>query len=144
MSALDSLTLSTEIDRVDWLALVSVFERAPLGKRDPVVLEQTFRNSGCYCFAYHGDELIGAGRALTDRVSYAFVLDVVLVPEHQGKGYGREIMRFIASASGARNLVLHSVPERQGFYSALGYRKMKTAMALFDAPGLWCERGYIE
>jgi aralkylamine N-acetyltransferase len=144
MSPIAPFTISTDIDNVDWQALVAVFDRAPLGKRDPVVLEQSFRNSGCVCFAYHSTELIGAGRTLTDRTNYALVLDVVVVPEHQGKGYGREIMRFLASASGAKNVILHSVPEKQAFYSRLGYRKMKTAMALFENPAQWCERGYIE
>lgn len=136
--------LSTDIDHVDWAALASVFERAPLGKRDPEVLEQLFRNSGCFCFAYRAGEPIGAGRALTDRINYAFVLDVVVLPEHQGKGVGASIMRFLASACGARNVLLHAVPGKQDFYARLGYRKMTTAMALFAQPDRWHELGYIE
>jgi len=140
----DQFQLTTDIDSIDWLALASVFERAPLGKRDPKILEQLFRNSGCYCFAFLSGELVGAGRALTDGINYAFVLDVVLLPEHQGKGYGAGIMRFLIAASEAKNIVLHSVPGKEGFYSKLGYRKMITAMALFADPDSWQERGYIE
>jgi ribosomal protein S18 acetylase RimI-like enzyme len=145
MSPPSPLLLSTEIDCVDWEALVALFERLQFGtQRDPPVVEQLFRNSGCYCFAYHSGALIGCGRALTDRINYALVLDVVVAPECQGKGYGSEIMRFLVSASGAKNHILHAVPDKQPFYAKLGFRKMKTAMALFADPKRWTDRGFIE
>jgi GNAT superfamily N-acetyltransferase len=138
------LQIFSDVDAIDWPALANVFERAPLGKRDPVRLEQTFRNSGVCAFAWLDGQLVGTGRALTDQLSYAFILDVVLLPEHQGRGFGRQIMDYLATKSGARNHVLHAVPERQPFYAALGYRKMTTAMALFEHPDFWHENGYIE
>src|ERR1700733_13773332 len=39
------LQLTSELDAVDWANLAGVFERAPLGNRDPNVLELQFRNS---------------------------------------------------------------------------------------------------
>ena len=144
MNSTSELILSAEIDAVNWTALSLIFALTPLGQRDPCVLERTFRNSGVFCFAYLGHHLIGAGRALTDRSSYAFITGIIVRPEHQRKGYGRRIMSHLVASSGAKNHVLYSVPEMQSFYAALGYRRMKTAMALFADPEYWHANGYIE
>jgi aralkylamine N-acetyltransferase len=144
MSLNHDFYLSSDICNIPWQRLADVFEQAPLGKRDPLVLEQLFRNSSVCCFAYYEGQLIGAGRALSDQINYAFILDVVILPKHQGKGYGRQLMNFIAKSSKASNMVLHAVPEMQNFYAKLGYRKMTTAMALFADPEYWHKNYYIE
>ncbi len=136
--------LSDDITTVDWNRLAAAFERAPLGKRDPETLRETFRNSGVRCFALDDGLLVGAGRAITDWVNYAVILDVVLLPEYQGKGIGKRIMKYLAERSKAKNVLLHSVPGKEQFYKALGYRRMKTAMGLFADPGAKRQQGYIE
>ncbi len=102
--------LCTDIERVDWLALAEVFERAPLGARDPAVLEQSFRNSQCRCFVYADGHIIGAGRALSDGLLWCVVFDVVLLPEYQGQGLGRAIMDALTAQAGARNVMLYAAP----------------------------------
>ncbi len=144
MTISNDFCIGSDIDRVDWQNLADVFERAPLGKRPPELLRQVFSNSTCYGFGYLGAELIAAGRILTDRLSYALILDVVVTPERQGQGYGRCIMEYLTAGSGAKNIILHAVPAKQGFYAALGYRRLKTAMALFEKPDFWLQQGYIE
>jgi len=124
--------------------LAVVFERAPLGTREPARLEQVFRNSSVRCFAYDGNLLIGAGRAITDWLSYAVIFDVVLLPEYQGQRIGAAIVRYLAKHAQAKNVLLHSVPGKEGFYEKLGYRKMKTAMGLFADPERQRRLGYIE
>ena len=94
-------TLSDDLRPIDWDRLALIFQRAPLGTRDPAVLRRVFANSGVRCFAWDGPELIGAGRAITDGVRYAVIFDVVLLPEYQGKGIGKEIMAFLIERSEA-------------------------------------------
>jgi GNAT superfamily N-acetyltransferase len=115
---------------VDWVRLSEVFKRAPLGNRAANKLEEVFQNSPIRCFVWDAGELIGAGRAITDGVRYSVIFDVVLLPEYQGRGIGKQIMDFLADRSKARAILLYTVPEREGFYAKLGYRKMKTAMAV--------------
>ena len=137
-------TLSDNIGEIDWDRLALVFKRAPLGERDPAVLRKAFENSGVRCFAWDQKELIGAGRAITDGIRYAVIFDVVVLPEFQGRGIGKEIMAFLAERSKAANILLHAVPGKEAFYQKLGYRKMTTAMARFENPEVQRERGYIE
>ncbi len=121
-----------------------VFQRAPLGNRDPVKLRETFQNSAIRCFVWDGKELIGAGRAITDGVRYSVVFDVVLVLEYQGRGIGKQIMNFLTDRSKAPAFLLYAAPGREGFYAKLGYRKMKTAMAKFSNPEAQAKAGYVE
>jgi ribosomal protein S18 acetylase RimI-like enzyme len=87
---------------------------------------------------------MGAGRALTDGVRFAVIFDVVVLPEYQGRGIGKQIMAFLAERSKAPNILLHAVHGKEGFYRKLGYRKMTTAMARFENPDAQRQRGYIE
>jgi ribosomal protein S18 acetylase RimI-like enzyme len=139
-----AIILSDDITTVDWNRLAAVFERAPLGKRDPETLREIFQNSGVKCFALDDGLLVGAGRAITDWVNYAVIFDVVLLPEYQSKGIGKRMMMYLAEHSKAKNVLLHSVPGKERFYEALGYRRMKTAMGLFADPETKRQQGYID
>jgi ribosomal protein S18 acetylase RimI-like enzyme len=139
-----SLRFSNDVSEIDWDALVVVFKRAPLGERTAEKLRAAFLNSSIRCFVWQADQLIGAGRAITDGVTYAAIFDVVLLPEFQRKGIGSQIMDRLAIASKAPNIILHASPGKEGFYRKLGYRKMKTAMARFANPAQQEAWGYIE
>ena len=139
-----NVTLSDDITVVDWERLLVVFNRAPLGGRSAVGLCEVFTNSGVRCFAWDGRALIGAGRAITDGVRYAVIFDVVVLPEYQGKGIGKKIMTFLGERAKAANILLYAASGKEGFYQELGYRKMKTAMALFKNPDAQRQWGYIE
>jgi ribosomal protein S18 acetylase RimI-like enzyme len=139
-----SIEFSTEIEAIDWEQLAVVFERAPLGPRQPELLEQSFRNSQVRCFAYDAGQIVGAGRALTDWISWTVVFDLVLVPELQGLGHGRSMMRMLGERANAKNIMLHASPGKEAFYERLGFRRMKTAMALFGNAERAEALGYIE
>ncbi len=139
-----SIEFSGEMEGVDWERLAEVFLRAPLGRRDAGKLREVFQNSPIRCFVRDGTELIGAGRAITDEVRYTVIFDVVILPEYQGRGIGKQIMKFLTERSKAETALLFAVPGKEGFYTKLGYRKMKTAMAKFPNPELRQQAGYVE
>src|SRR5258708_4973276 len=93
--------LTDDASAIDWDRLALVFKMAPLGERDPAKLKETFTNSAVRCFVWHEGELIGAGRAITDHVAYAAIFDVVVLPAYQGKGIGKQIMKFLGERSKA-------------------------------------------
>ena len=139
-----SIEFTENPEGINWEQLSVVFQRAPLGNRDPIKLRETFQNSPIRCFVRDGKELIGAGRAITDGVRYSVIFDVVRLPEYQGRGIGKQIMHFLAERSKAPAFLLYAAPGREGFYAKLGYRKMKTAMAKFPNPEAQEKAGYIE
>ena len=131
-------------EAIDWERLSVVFKRTPLGNRDPVKLREVFQNSPIRCFVWDSGELIGAGRAITDGVRYSVIFDVVLLPEYQGRGIGKQIMEFLENRSKTSTFLLYAMPDKESFYSKLGYRKMKTAMAKFPNPEMQQKNGFIE
>ena len=82
-----------EIDAVDWDELSDLYRVAPLGIKPPEALRTVFGNSMFRCFAYADGRLVGAGRALADGLDCAYIGDVAVHPDEQGRGLGKEIIR---------------------------------------------------
>ena len=141
--ALDyQLTFSTT--GVDWQTAASIFEKTELGVRESTRLEQAFESSTLVCFAWDGDLLIGMGRALSDGVYQSVVYDLCILPEHQGNGLGSTMMEEMLTRLKTPSVILWSVPGKEGFYTKLGFHKMRTAMARFEHPEVSARTGYIK
>lgn len=139
------IQFSTDIAGVSWEELARVFELAPLGKRrDPEKIELAFRNSPLKVFAFDGNKLVGAGRALSDGVWRAIIYDVAVLPEYQGRGIGSEMMRQLIQTAKVDVIMLYAAPGKEAFYERFGFRKMKTAMAIMANPEDRREKGFIE
>lgn len=140
-----NILLTTEIGRISWPELSRVFELAPLGKRrDPEKLKLAFRNSQLKVFAFDGEHLVGAGRALSDGVWRAAIYDVAVLPDYQGRGIGSRIIRHLVENANADVIMLYAVPGMESFYERFGFRKMKTAMAIMPLAEEARKRGLIE
>jgi ribosomal protein S18 acetylase RimI-like enzyme len=129
---------------IDWDELSALYKAAPLGDKSPDWLRTAFTNSMFRCFAYDADTLVAAGRALADGVDCSYICDVAVLPSHQGKGLGRDIIkRLVAQSKHHRKIILYSVPGKESFYKKLGFRRMNTAMAIFEDQDKALARGYI-
>lgn len=118
---------------IDWGELSNLYRIAPLGNKDPEHLRVVFGNSRYKCFVVDGDRLVGAGRALADGLDCSYLCDVAVHPDHQGKGLGKAIVtRLREMSAGHKKIILYANPGREGFYEKLGFRHMRTAMAIFE------------
>jgi ribosomal protein S18 acetylase RimI-like enzyme len=135
---------SSDLTEIDWNELCELFEAAPLGTRDPVKLEETFRNSKYRSFLFVDSKLVGVGRALADGHDCSYVCDIAVHPDYQGKGFGKKIVRkLIDQSSGHEKIILYANPGKEGFYSKLGFMKMNTAMAIFQNEEAMMQNGTI-
>ncbi len=138
------LDWSTTLDGLDWAELEALYSAAPLGHKSAAGLRTAFGNSLFRVLVREQGRLVGAGRALADGVDCAYLCDIALLPSHQGRGLGREIVqRLLAQVRGHRKIILYAVPGKEGFYRALGFRRMTTAMAIFDDQAAAMARGYL-
>ncbi len=118
---------------IDWAQLSHLYRIAPLGEKSPGDLEVVFQNSRFKCFVFDGELIIGAGRALADGLDCSYICDVVVHPDYQGTGLGKQIVnKLVEFSSGHAKIILYTVPGKEGFYHKLGFRKMNTAMAVFS------------
>ena len=136
---------SDAIDNFDWDELAALFRAAPLGNKHPSGLKTAFSNSLFRCFAYEDGKLVGVGRALADGVDCSYICDVAVLPSHQGSGLGKEIVtRLVNLSQGHKKIILYSVPGKEPFYRKFGFRRMTTAMAIFEDQQLARERGFLD
>ena len=140
----DAIRLSFATEGVDWAEAATVFERAPLGTREPSVLKTTFENSDLVCFAWDGRNLVGVARALSDGMAQSVIYDLCILPEYQGKSLGTRMMKAMTARLDTKNVVLWAVPGKEGFYARLGFKPMLTAMALVENPEKTAGDGYIK
>lgn len=138
-----AIRISFERDGVDWAEAADIFEKAPLGTREPDVLRRTFENSDLNCFAWDGDALVGIARALSDGVVHSVIYDLCMLPEYQGRGLGSRMLEGMLDRLNTPNVVLWSVPGKEGFYARFGFKPMCTAMARFENPERSASQGYI-
>ena len=133
------------LEGVDWDELSALYRAAPLGDKPPEWLRTAFGNSMFRCFVRDGGRLVGAGRALADGVDCAYLCDIAVLPSHQGGGLGQAIVqRLVDAARGHRKIILYAVPGREPFYRRFGFRRMRTAMAIFADPRQMAARGYLD
>jgi hypothetical protein len=53
------------------------------------------------------------------------------------------VERLVRLSAGHRKIILYSVPGREPFYAAVGFRRMTTAMAIFENQADARARGYL-
>ena len=93
-------------------------------------VRRSWERAGVVLGVYHGDELIGCARAVTDFARFAYLSDVFVLPEHRGHGLGRwlvETMMEHPEIPGVR-WVLHTRSYTARFYVQLGFE------VIFDSP----------
>jgi len=122
-----------------------LYRAAPLGEKDPSDLKTAFSTSKFKFFVYDSGRLVGVGRALADGVDCSYICDIAVLPSHQGLGLGREIIaKLVALSTGHKKIILYAAPGKEAFYRGLGFRRMTTAMAIFENQARALERGLID
>lgn len=100
-------------------------------------LEQTLKaveNSLCYG-VYHGRELVGFARVVTDRATFAYIGDVFILEAHRGKGLSKWLMQVITEQpdmQGLRRWLL-ATRDAHGLYEQYGFTELKH-------PDRWMEK----
>jgi len=132
-------------ETLDWDELSALYHAAPLGNKNPADLKVAFGNSRFICFAREEGRLVGVGRALADGIDCSYICDVAVLPSHQGTGLGKEIVaRLVNQSAGHKKIILYAVPGKEPFYKKFGFKRMRTAMAIFENPAAAQENGYID
>ena len=120
-------SITKDLPRADVLALYRA--AGWFGPSDPAPeLDAMIANSFAVSAAFDGaGRLVGMARALSDGVSDAYILDVVVAPEFRLQGVGREIVKRLAdhlASFGIDWIVCVGVPGTESFYRAAGAAPM--------------------
>ena len=100
-------------------------------------LERALENSLCFG-VYEDERQIGFARVVTDRATFAFILDDYIEESHRGRGLGKWLMQTIQQhpeLQGLRRWMLYTHDQR--IYAKVGFKALAdpaTYMEIFD-PG---------
>lgn len=88
----------------------------------PERLQAAMRNSAKVISAWDGDVLIGLVNALSDGVMVAYVHYLLVRPDYQRRGLGRELLsRMLAEYEGCARKLLVTDDDGVGFYERCGF-----------------------
>jgi hypothetical protein len=69
----------------------------------------------------------------------------VVHPGYQGQSLGKAIvLKLTELSAGHRKIILYANPDKESFYEKLGFRRMRTAMAIFQDQDRAVQSGLIE
>ncbi|WP_410507308.1 GNAT family N-acetyltransferase [Methanosarcina hadiensis] len=87
-------------------------------------LKKVFGNTWYWITAYQNEDIAGCGRLISDGVLYAFVCDIIVMPDHQNKGIGSAILKQLVKKCqeiGLKRVWLFAAPGKAGFYEKHGF-----------------------
>jgi len=88
----------------------------------PDKLVVAMQNSGSVFTAWDNNKLVGLINALDDGIMTAYVHYLLVNPEYQGKGIGKELVRMVSKKyKDYRRIVLISYDKQIDFYKKCGY-----------------------
>ena len=95
---------------------------------DPDVLVAAVEGSTRVVTARYGEDLLGLARVLSDGASIAYLQDVLVRPELQREGVGRQLVQAaLEPFAHVRQKVLltDDEPRQRAFYESLGYTELR-------------------
>ena len=91
-------TIDTERERLPMATLVCwIRETYWASDRSPEMILQSWEGAAIVFGLYHGDEIVGCARVVTDTISIAYLADVFILPAHRGIGLGTWLVESMVS-----------------------------------------------
>lgn len=116
-----TIDYSLAVDDIDWVALIAALaaDRFDNG-RTPGQMESSFRNSYRCVIARDGTAIVATGRALSDGVCNAYVVDVWTRSAYRRMGIGRRVVDLLCEGLRGQHVYLFT-DDRRDFYTACGF-----------------------
>lgn len=122
----DGYLVTTDPAKFDLNAIHGCLVRAYWSQGIPrKTVERAVANSLCFA-VLHGKAQVGFARVVTDCATYAYLCDVYILEEHQGKGLGKWLMECVMAHPSLQGLRRFSLATRDahGLYRQFGFREL--------------------
>ena len=97
--------------------------------RSTAQLRLSFEQSQHVAMGFDGDRCMATGRALSDGVGNAYVIDVWTHSDYRGRGVATEIMQRLLDAVSGQHVYLQT-DDAVAFYERLGFRPQPEGLSL--------------
>ena len=91
-------------------------------------LKKCLANSDVIISLWVGNEIVGFGRALTDGIYRGVLWDIVIDQNHQGKGFGKLIVKNLLSSKNIKNTkkIYLMTTNKKLFYSQVDFKEVSS------------------
>ena len=117
-------SLTADLSQIDLAAVYALLhETYWANERSRGEIEASFRSPASVPFGLlHHGQTVGCARLVTDRITFSWLADVVVHPDHRGKGLGKFIVRSITEhpEHGKIRIVL-GTRTAHGLYEQFGF-----------------------
>jgi N-acetylglutamate synthase-like GNAT family acetyltransferase len=139
------LKITTLLDEMDiaWVHQVLSQQTAWAKNIPKDIVLRSMQNSLCFG-VFIANQQIGFARVITDKATFANLVDVFILPEQRGKGYSKQLMSFIMAhpdLQGLRRFTL-ATTDAHSLYAQFGFSpvsKPETLMERYVPMGLYKE-----
>ena len=105
---------------------VGLLEKSGLAERRPIhnseCMEGVVKNSNLVVSAWHGDELIGIARSVTDFHYACYLSDLAVDQKYQNSGVGKRLLVLTQEQLNEEcKLILVAAPDASSYYEHLGF-----------------------
>ncbi len=97
-------------------------------------IQQPYVNATLVVSAWDEQRLVGAVRVLSDKIVRSVVYDLLVDPQYQGKGIGRELMRRCIAHYPKTEWLVETQEHTVGFYEKLGFERYQSAVLVKASP----------
>ena len=97
------------------------------------MVDRSIDNSLCFG-AYDDGGQVGFARVVTDRATFAHLMDVFVVSDRRGRGMGKALMRAVMEhpdLQGLRKFTLHTA-DAHSLYEEFGFRRVESLDLLME------------
>lgn len=136
--------ISTDKARLDVDIIHSYLTCSYWAEGVPVeIVRRSIEHSLCFGI-YHKNDQVGFARVVTDFATFAYLADVFILEEHQGRGLGRWIMEVImshAELQGLRRWML-ATRDAHGLYRKFGFEGLSRPESIMQIarPGIYLQK----
>ena len=98
------------------------------GSKPVHIVEEVFENTLYSVCAYDGEKIVGFARIVGDGVLFAYIHDIMVLPDHQGRHIGSCLMEYVLGEISRRTAVspdlrtyLGASAGKEEFYKRFGF-----------------------
>nr|WP_299382068.1 GNAT family N-acetyltransferase [Allomuricauda sp.] len=120
-------SISSDKNKLDFDAIHSAIKASYWGAyRSRELTRTTIENSVCFGIYSELHGQVGFARLITDKVVFAYIMDVIIFEPFQGQGLGKKLVRHILELPEVKQVQTVALKTRDahGLYEAFGFQKV--------------------
>lgn len=124
---MSTITITKDKSTLDVSMIIAYLQDSYWAKtRSIETIKKSIEHSMCFGM-YLDDKQIGFTRVVSDQSVFAYLMDVFILDEYQGKGYGKQLMHAIMNDEelvSVENWFLRTM-DAQGLYHQFGFTELE-------------------